>query len=72
MFPEGSDLIKDLKAGQKVQVAPAGVDRNPTAQAVAATVTEAKTVGRYLTLTLTLDSAGTPFQVAGLARLWRE
>lgn len=72
MFPEGSDLIKDLKAGQTVKVAPAGVDRNPTAKPVAATVTEAKTVGRYLKLTLTLDSAGTPFQVAGLARLWRE
>ncbi|HEV7401374.1 MAG TPA: hypothetical protein VGO11_00545 [Chthoniobacteraceae bacterium] len=72
MFPEGSDLIKDLKAGGKVKVAPAGVDRSATAKAVAATVTEAKTVGRYLTLALTLDAGGAPFQVAGLARLWRE
>jgi hypothetical protein len=72
IFPEGSELTKDLKAGQTVKVAPAGVDRNATAKALAATVTEAKTVGRYLTLILTLDDAGTPFQVGGLARLWKE
>jgi hypothetical protein len=72
LFPEGDDITKGLKAGQKVKVAPAGVDRNPTAKAVTATVTEAKTVGRYLTLTLTLEAGGAPFEVAGLARLWRE
>jgi hypothetical protein len=72
MFPEGSEITKDLKAGQKVKVAPAGVDRNSTATAVSATVAEAKTVGRYLTLTLTMSSGGAPFQVAGVARLWRE
>jgi hypothetical protein len=72
LFPEGDDVTKGLKAGQTVQVAPAGVDRNATAKAIAGTVTEAKTVGRYLTLTLTLDSGSAPFQVAGLARLWRE
>jgi hypothetical protein len=71
LFPEGDEVTKGLKAGQKVKVAPAGVDRNPTAKAVAATVTEAKTVGRNLTVALTLEGSA-PFQVAGLARLWRE
>jgi hypothetical protein len=71
MFPEGSEITKDLKAGQTVKIAPAGVDRNPPAKAVAATVTEAKTVGRYLTLTFGVDGSAL-FQVAGLARLWRE
>ncbi|HSI61653.1 MAG TPA: hypothetical protein VLE43_01005 [Candidatus Saccharimonadia bacterium] len=39
LFNEGGDVAKQLKAGKPVRVAPAGVDRKPTAKAISATVT---------------------------------
>ena len=72
LFNEGGDVAKQLKAGKPVRVAPAGVDRKPTAKAISATVTEAKMNGRQQAVTLTLGdgAAASAFQPTGLFRLW--
>jgi hypothetical protein len=72
MFPEGAELVKTIKAGQTVSVAPAGVDRVPTAKALTATLDSVQQNGRITEFSLTLSGApAAPFQVAGLARVWK-
>ncbi len=70
IFREADDVSKALKAGQKVRVAPAGVDREPTTAPVTGTVAAAQMAGGLGKVTLTLDAPATGFTVAGLARLW--
>lgn len=70
LFNEGGDVVKQLKAGKSVRVAPAGVDRKPTATPLMGKVTAATTKGRECKITLTLSAAEAKFQPTGLARLW--
>lgn len=70
LFQEGGEFAKQLKAGQKVKVAPAGVDRKPTAEPVLATIAEAKMAGNLCKVTLTLDAASDALKVKELARVW--
>ena len=70
MFQEGGDLVRPLKAGAKVRVAPAGVDRKPTREPLAATVAESKMAGNLGKITLTLDAASKDFQPGIVARVW--
>jgi hypothetical protein len=70
LFWEASDISHALKAGQKVRVAPAGVDRKATSASIPGTVTAAKMAGPLGKITLTLDAASANFQPGDLARLW--
>ncbi|MEA3208763.1 MAG: hypothetical protein QOE70_1820 [Chthoniobacter sp.] len=70
LFNEGGDELKRLKPGKAVQVAPAGVDRKPTAPAIMGTVTSAVMAGRQCQVTLALAAAATEFHPTKLARLW--
>lgn len=70
LFNEGGDVAKQIKAGKAVRVAPAGVDRKPTAAPLTATVTATTTKGRETKVTLTLSAAEAKFVPTGLARLW--
>ncbi|MCX6852974.1 MAG: hypothetical protein NTY98_29125 [Verrucomicrobia bacterium] len=70
LFNEGDEQIKRLKQGTSVQVAPAGVDRKPTAAPIAGKVTTLGKNGRQVQVTLGLTASGEKFQPIGLARLW--
>jgi hypothetical protein len=71
MFPQGRDLVGRLKAGVKVRVAPAGVDRKPTTDPAEAVVAESKPSGRLQAVTLQLDrDTDAGFKPTGLARVW--
>ena len=70
LFQEGGEIAHALKTGLKVRVAPAGIDRKPTAAPVAATVTEAKMAGNLGKTTLTLASPAAGFQTGAVVRLW--
>ena len=67
LFREGGDFFAKLKAGSAVRVAPAGVDREPSAAPIAASVT-AINAGK-VTLAIPAESAK-GYQPAGLARVW--
>lgn len=70
LFQEGEDPVRKLKAGDKIRVAPAGVDREPTTGPVTGTVTAAKMAGKLGKVSLTLDAPARAFEEKGLARLW--
>ncbi|RBP45175.1 hypothetical protein DES53_103172 [Roseimicrobium gellanilyticum] len=72
LFNEGSDVAKQLKVGKTVKVAPAGVDRKPSGEAVEGRVTELKANGRQQAVTLQTAAGKVPggFQSKGLFRLW--
>ncbi|MDB6140031.1 MAG: hypothetical protein JWO94_3103 [Verrucomicrobiaceae bacterium] len=70
LFQEGGETARTLKPGQKVRLAPAGIDRKPTAAPVNGTVTEAKMAGNLGKVTVTLDAPATGFQPGVVARLW--
>lgn len=71
LFPEGEEIAKTLKVGQTVTVAPAGVDRKPTASPIGAKVAAAKAVrGRVTEATLALDGPASGFTPTELARVW--
>ena len=70
LFQESGDISRAMKAGQKVQVAPAGVDRKPTATPVTGTVSAIKMAGNLGKVTVTLEAASTAFPVGDVARLW--
>jgi len=71
LFQEGNDVSRNLKPGDKIRVAPAGVDRNPTAPAIAGAIASAKMVsGPVCKVSVTLDSASEAFPVGVVARLW--
>lgn len=70
LFQEGGEFARQLKAGQKVRVAPAGLDRKPTTAPVAATVLEAKMTGNLGKVMLTLEADGAGWTAGGVARVW--
>jgi hypothetical protein len=71
LFQEGNDVSRSLKPGDKIRVAPAGVDRKPTAPAVAGVIASAKMVsGPVYKVSVTLDNASDAFPVGIVARLW--
>jgi len=70
LFNEGVEQIKGLKEGTAVQVAPAGVDRKPSAAPITGKVTVIGKNGRQAQVTLELTAGGEKFQPAGIARLW--
>lgn len=70
IFNEGREYLKTLRPGQAMRVAPAGVDRQPTASARPAKIVAVKAVGRQTEVSLAADGAGAGFQPRGLARLW--
>ena len=70
LFAEGADQNKRLKPGSMVRVAPAGVDRKPSAQPSDAKVISIKANGKLTEVKLELGAAPTGFQPAGLARVW--
>lgn len=55
LFQEGGDIARALKKGQKVSVAPCGVDRNPSGAPVSGTVAEAGMKGNLGLVTITFD-----------------
>lgn len=70
MFPEGVEISKQLKAGTTVRVAPAGVDRKPSATPVNGRVAATKQDGRLTKVTVALEGPGPTFVPTGLFRLW--
>ena len=73
LFSEGAELAGKLKAGARVRVAPAGTDRQPTAEPTAAVIEEIKPASRVHMVTLKLEKpTGSTFQVSGLARVWND
>lgn len=70
LFNEGGEIAKQLKVGKAVRIAPAGVDRKPTAAPLIGTVTVANTKGRECKVTVTFAETEAKFRTAGLARLW--
>jgi hypothetical protein len=70
LFQEAGEQARVLKPGQKIRVAPAGVDRKPNGAPVTGAIVTAQMSGPLGKVTLTLDSESTDFQPAGLARLW--
>jgi hypothetical protein len=70
LFWESNEIARSLKAGQKVRVAPAGVDRKATAPAVTGVIATAKMQGNLGKLTVKLDAPSAGFVVGGITRLW--
>jgi hypothetical protein len=70
LFQESGELSHQLKAGTKVRVAEAGVDRKPTMTPVTGAVTEAKMAGNLGKVTITLDAPSTAFTAGNVARIW--
>lgn len=70
LFQEAGDIARQLKPGQKVRVAAAGVDRKPAGAPVTGIIAAAKMAGNLGKVTLTLDAASADFHPAGVTRLW--
>jgi hypothetical protein len=71
LFQEAREMSKELKAGRRVRVAPAGVDRKPTEVAVEGVIQEIKPMGALHRVTLNLDApAGVDLTPTGRTRLW--
>lgn len=70
LFWESNEIARSLKAGQKVRVAAAGVDRKATAPAVTGVIATAKMQGNLGKLTVKLDVPSAGFVVGGITRLW--
>ena len=66
MFRETGEFVGRIKPGVAVRLAPAGVDRRPTADPVAAKVTAVQ--GNLLTLTIPAETTTLP--TGALVRLW--
>ena len=71
LFQESGDTSRALKPGQKVRVAPAGVDRKAIGTPVTGTISAARMQGNLGKATVTLDAPAAGFVVGGVARLWR-
>jgi hypothetical protein len=71
LFQESGEVAHQLKAGDVVSLAPAGVDRIPTAKAVTGKVASVNFVGPVSKVALTLDAPATEFAPKQIARLWR-
>lgn len=63
-------VIKLLKQGGAVRIAPAGEDRKPTSTPVSAKVNTIGKNGRQTQVTLDLTAGGDAFHPVSLVRLW--
>ncbi|WP_254508319.1 hypothetical protein [Anatilimnocola floriformis] len=72
LFNEGEVQAKQLNTGKQVRLAPAGVDKKPTAEPIAATVKSVKQMGRLWKVELTTTAATSTFKPTEVARLWVE
>jgi len=70
LFQESGEVSRALKAGQKIRVVAAGVDRKSIGTPGTGTVAAVKMAGNLGKVTLTLDAAATGFQPGAVARLW--
>lgn len=70
LFQESGELSHKLKAGMKVRVAPAGVDRKAIGTPVTGSVTAARMAGNLGKVSITLDAADAKLAVGQVARLW--
>jgi len=70
VFNEGELQVKQFKAGKSVRIAPAGVDRKPSAEPIVAQVKSAKMMGRQCKLELTTSASIEKFKPTELARVW--
>ena len=70
IFQEAGDVARQLKPGQKILVAAAGVDRKPASVPLTGNITTAQMAGPLGKVTLMLDGASADLKPAGLARLW--
>jgi hypothetical protein len=71
LFQDGESLLLPLKAGAKVRLTPAGVDRRPMGSAVTGELTSIKRQGKTFVASVTTrveDTQG--FKPQGLMRLW--
>jgi len=69
LFQEGKEWAKEMKAGRKIEIAPAGVDRVP-GKPVEGTLKAAKPQGNLTVVTITLAKPTEELKVMGLARVW--
>ncbi|WP_218032928.1 hypothetical protein, partial [Brevifollis gellanilyticus] len=70
LFQEGEIVIKQLKAGGKAFIAPAGVDRKATAEVIEAKVNAVKMTGKLCQVILNTSASISGFKPTGLVRLW--
>ena len=70
LFQESGDVARQLKPGQKVRIAAAGVDRKPNSAPITGVIAAAKMAGNLGKISLTLDGESATFRPGGLARLW--
>ncbi|MDB6116266.1 MAG: hypothetical protein JWO08_47 [Verrucomicrobiaceae bacterium] len=70
LFQESGEISRSLKPGQKVTVAPAGIDRRPNKEPLEGVVKEAKMVGNLGKTSITLEAPAAIFEVGAVARLW--
>lgn len=70
LFQESGDQSHRLKTGQKVRVAPAGVDRKAIGTPTPAVVSAVKMAGNLGKVTVLLSRANSVFKPAEVARLW--
>ncbi len=71
LFQEARDEARELKAGQQVRLAAAGVDRKPSGPDVGGTVSAAKMAGNLAKVKVRLDTPAPSLRPTGVARLWR-
>jgi hypothetical protein len=70
LFQEGTEYVAKLTAGNSVRVAPTGIDRMPTGQAIGGTVASVARTGKLCKVVVTTAVQPEGFTVTGLARLW--
>ncbi len=70
LFQEAGEIVRPLKPGQKIRIAPAGVDRKPSGAQITGAVSAAQMAGNLGKVSITLDADSTGFQPGALARLW--
>lgn len=68
-FQESLEYLTPLKPGRGVTVAPAGVDRNPTAPAINGTIVAFKKIGKQSKATVKLESES-KLAPGSLVRVW--
>lgn len=71
LFQESGDVARSLKVGEKISIAPAGADRNPTAPAIEGTVSACKMAGNLGKVSIQFNSTTAAFQVGQVTRLWK-
>jgi hypothetical protein len=72
VFREGSEGLQKVKVGDRIWVAPAGVNRRAVGTRLEVTVEERKTVGQTVVLRLRAGGALEGFAEKGLLRVWVE